>query len=251
MKDKLFLIYSRVNKIIIAWVIIFTFVEIARSAYPSVTAFYIDDNAVWVGDNRYIKYTNVTLHLYANNANYMRFKNSGGSWSDWEPYSTSRSGWILPSVDGQKTVYVQVSTCVPPGSIDESYTQIILDQTAPSTSHSLSGTLGDNGWYKSNITVTLSASDSGSGVDKTYYAIDYGSYQQYSSPFSIGNDGQYTVYYYSTDKAGNLESTKSVTVKIDKTAPSLSMNAEPTYTAGTSNGVSGTASDSTSGDMFR
>jgi hypothetical protein len=36
----------------------------------------------------------------------MRFSNDNATWSDWEPSSTSKT-WILPSGDGQKTVFVQ------------------------------------------------------------------------------------------------------------------------------------------------
>ena len=41
----------------------------------------------------------------------------------------------------------------------------------------------------------------------------------YSAPFSVGADGTHTVEYRSTDKAGNAETAKSVTVKVDATAP--------------------------------
>ncbi len=47
----------------------------------------------------------------------MRFSNDNSHWSEWEPYSTSKT-WTLEGVDGVKTVYVQfqnaaglVSTC--------------------------------------------------------------------------------------------------------------------------------------------
>ena len=36
----------------------------------------------------------------------MRFKNDGGSWSDWESYSSAKT-WTLPTGDGVKTVYAE------------------------------------------------------------------------------------------------------------------------------------------------
>ena len=46
------------------------------------------------------------------------------------------------------------------------------DSTAPTTSHSMTGTLGQNNWYRSNINVTLTANDAGSGPDTTTYWVD-------------------------------------------------------------------------------
>ena len=37
----------------------------------------------------------------------MRFMNEGGSWGDWQPYTTSPVAWSLPAGDGVKRVYVQ------------------------------------------------------------------------------------------------------------------------------------------------
>ena len=52
----------------------------------------------------------ITLSLSAidgiSGVNQTHFSNDNISWSNWEPYSTSKT-WILPSDDGQKTVFVQ------------------------------------------------------------------------------------------------------------------------------------------------
>ncbi len=37
--------------------------------------------------------------------------------------------------------------------------------------------------------------------------------------FSVSADGNHTVYYYSTDRAGNTETTRSTTLKVDQTPP--------------------------------
>ena len=78
---------------------------------------------------------------------------------------------------------------------------------------------GINGWYVSNVTITLNAYDE-SGVDRTYYSIDGGIWQEYTAPFLIYLDGEHSVSYYSVDIYGNTEDVKSVTFRIDLTMPS-------------------------------
>jgi hypothetical protein len=97
----------------------------------------------------------------------------------------------------------------------------VPDSVAPTTSPSLSGTAGENGWYHSDVQVTLTASDNdgGSGVDLVQYKINDGSWQDYSNPFTVSGEGDHSVYYKAQDKAGNWESQKRVAVPIDATAP--------------------------------
>ncbi|MBI3971114.1 MAG: fibronectin type III domain-containing protein [Chloroflexi bacterium] len=138
-------------------------------------------------------------------------------------------------------------------------TTITVDRTAPSTSASLSGTAGTNGWYTSAVTTTLSATDATTGVATTYYAVDnsgctsaaLGNCSIYSSAFSVSTDGNHTVYFFSKDSAGNYEAQKTQQVKIDTVAPSASASLSGTagsngwYTSAVSVTLSG--SDATSG----
>jgi len=95
------------------------------------------------------------------------------------------------------------------------------DTTPPTTSITLAGTAGSNGWYKSSVTVTLTAADGhGTGVNSIKYRVDGGTLKTYSSPFSVSGDKVHTVEYYSTDRNNNVELTKSTAVKIDVTKPS-------------------------------
>ena len=113
---------------------------------------------------------------------------------------------------------VELSTPIVVGKPDQQ------DTTPPITSALLAGTLGSNGWYKAGdqVRLTLTASDVGSGVASTSYAINGGAMQNYSAPV-VFTDGTYTVTYRSVDKAGNVESLKSISFKIDQTAPKFSM----------------------------
>jgi len=96
---------------------------------------------------------------------------------------------------------------------------IKLDKTSPVTIVSVVGTQGTNGWYLSDATVNLTATDNVSGVAKTEYSLDNITWIIYTSPFNIVGEGNATVYYRSTDKAGNVETIKTETMKIDKTKP--------------------------------
>ena len=71
------------------------------------------------------------------------------------------------------------------------------------------------------VKVTLGATDNLSGVDKTYYKTDsMKDFQEYKSTFDVllmeGSNG---VSYYSVDKAGNIESVNTITLKADLINP--------------------------------
>src|SRR5205807_157768 len=106
-------------------------------------------------------------------------------------------------------------------SVSTTVSGINIDLTKPATSASVAGgTPGDNGWYTSDVTVSLSASDNLSGVQSTYYQLDGGSPQPYSgTPVAVQGDLVHTVTFWSVDKAGNSENAESLTVMIDKTSP--------------------------------
>jgi hypothetical protein len=89
---------------------------------------------------------------------------------------------------------------------------------------------GCNGWYLSNVTVTLNATDN-TGVIDTFYRIDGGEWEIYDFPFNISEEGEHTIEYYSYDYVGNIEDVKSSTIDIDKTLSELEVEWE-TYKEG-------------------
>lgn len=101
----------------------------------------------------------------------------------------------------------------------------VTDTTPPITS----ATGGSDNWYNANVISTFSAFDSCSGVKEMHYSID-GSETvapgNYAS-ITISTEGIHNVTYYAVDNAGNKESPKSMTVKIDKTPPVLNLSASP------------------------
>jgi outer membrane protein assembly factor BamB len=106
---------------------------------------------------------------------------------------------------------------------------IKIDAAVPVTQATLAGTQGNGGWYTNEPQVTLSATDTPSGVETTFYTIDGGSQQTYSAPFNISNSGFHTLIYWSVDRAGNTESQRSLLIKVDSVAPSSQAQASSTW----------------------
>ncbi|WP_372661900.1 LamG-like jellyroll fold domain-containing protein [Cohnella sp.] len=91
----------------------------------------------------------------------------------------------------------------------------VVDTTKPETTDN-----APQGWVNHDVTVNLTATDSGSGVAATYYTLNGGDVETGVS-VSLKEDGIYTLVYWSVDNAGNVEEAHTVTVQIDKTAPEL------------------------------
>jgi len=98
-------------------------------------------------------------------------------------------------------------------------TIILTDTWAPTTSSGLTGTVGNNSWYTSGVTVTLTAYDPGSGVNFTNYQINSGGWLNYTGAFLLSGQGSYTIEFYSVDNASNVEATHSISFDIDTVAP--------------------------------
>jgi plastocyanin len=101
-------------------------------------------------------------------------------------------------------------TVVPPPS----------DDTAPpDTSATVGGQQNPDGTYIDMATVTVSASDTGSGVNTIEYAVNDGAWQPYTMPVMVHQVGSHTVRYRATDKAGNVAADKSVRFTVVAAAP--------------------------------
>ena len=102
------------------------------------------------------------------------------------------------------------------------------DRIAPVTMVGQSPAANAAGWNKTDVTVTLAAADEGSGVARTEFAVNGGSWRPYVGPIAVDHDGIYTLQYRSVDEAGNVERTKTARVRIDKTEPLAIAVALPT-----------------------
>jgi pimeloyl-ACP methyl ester carboxylesterase len=112
-----------------------------------------------------------------------------------------------------------------------------LDLAPPITTAIITGTQGQQRFYRSNVNIALSASDvvvSGqesetSGLLKTQYKLDNAGYQTYNpvTPLLIADEGVHTLSFFSTDRAGNNEREQTLNLTIDKTAPEFSIQFNP------------------------
>jgi hypothetical protein len=79
-------------------------------------------------------------------------------------------------------------------------------------------------WNNSNVTVTLDTTDDDSGVKEITYSTNGGANQTYNPTdrILVSPPGTTTISNFATDNVGNQESpAKTLTVKIDKSAPTL------------------------------
>ncbi|MDQ0087543.1 DNA/RNA endonuclease YhcR with UshA esterase domain [Paenibacillus anaericanus] len=93
----------------------------------------------------------------------------------------------------------------------------------PVTTATLSAAANNSGWFNQAVNLTLTATDQGSGKVTTKYAINDGPEVTYAGPVTIDSEGVNVVRYFSVSAAGNIEATKSIEVKLDKTAPIVTL----------------------------
>ena len=157
--------------------------------------------------------SNVTVRLDATDASSgvaaIHYRVDDGPWQDYT------GAFIL--VEGRHALaYYAVDVA---GLVEAEHSaSILIDTTPPTTTAVLSGTLGSNGWYISNVTVSLNATDASSGVASIFYRVDNGPWGTYSGSFSLA-DGPHDIEYYATDRAGNAEPAARRDISIDTMPP--------------------------------
>jgi hypothetical protein len=108
------------------------------------------------------------------------------------------------------------------GNAAQADQQINVDTVTPSISLFIAGTPGQNGWYVSNIEVTASSSDAGSGLASFEYSLNDGAWAPYANslPFAEGRHG---LKFRAIDIAGNITTTPSRAYSIDTTPPLIDL----------------------------
>jgi len=109
------------------------------------------------------------------------------------------------------------------------------DKTPPTTNATPSPAANAAGWNNTNVTVSFNATDNsgGSGVKQITFSatgaqpIASTVVSGASASVNITGEGVTTVSYSATDNAGNVETSKTLTVQIDKTAPTTSAAGSP------------------------
>jgi hypothetical protein len=101
----------------------------------------------------------------------------------------------------------------------------VEDKFPPTVSYKAEPAPNANGWNKSDVTVTISAEDHESGVKQIVYSLDGAQqgpstiFPGASKTFTIDTEGETTITYQAEDYAGNTSGEKTLTIKLDKTAP--------------------------------
>ena len=130
-------------------------------------------------------------------------------------YSFDGLTWFTYSVpfvvaeEGETTIFYRSIDNA--GNIGTPLKEIIkIDYSQPITSINIEGLLVFEDWYDSNALISLLTHDTYSGISTTQYSFDGVTWLSYGEPFNMEG---LSLHYYSTDIAGNIEATKSITIK--------------------------------------
>lgn len=141
---------------------------------------------------------------------------NGGPFTAWLTNTTATQG-TYTGVGGHTYAFYSIARDLV-GNVEaaktvaEATTQIVIDTTPPVIVPQITGTLGNNGWYTSNVTVTWSVSDPESGIASTTGCANT-TLTADTAGVSLGCTA--------TNGAG-LSSSAGVTIQIDKTPPTVS-----------------------------
>jgi len=116
----------------------------------------------------------------------------------------------------------------------------VTDTTAPVTTSNV-----DGDWHQGPFSVSLTATDTLSGVAATYYTLNGGGTQTYSGAFDVSVEGTTTLDFWSEDTLGAVEPANTALVKVDNTAPVTTDDHVGSYTGSATIHLS--ASDALSG----
>ena len=172
---------------------------------------------------------------------------TSGSWT-----KISNGGTVGNLQHGQ-TVYARLTDGTNYGDYASASIVDGIKPNAPTIT--LSGTVGTNSWYKSNVTVKITAgSDGQSGANKIRYKVTGAQTISQtdtaagttSASITISTNGTSTITAYTIDKAGNVSSAKTQQVKKDTIAPTVSSITTGTITENSIQ-VTVSASDGQSG----
>ena len=96
-----------------------------------------------------------------------------------------------------------------------------MDTQFPEVSHQISGTLGENGWYTSNVQVGVSESDPApsSGTQFFQTSLDGVGWTDYTAPLDFV-EGTYVLQMRVIDNADNQD-LNGIALNVDTTAPSI------------------------------
>lgn len=165
--------------------------------------------------------------------------------TDNETPVTSTSGCGPASVTTDGAGFSFTCTATSTGGTATQTVTIKRDASPPVVTPSVTGTMGSNGWYTSDVTVSFSGADATSGIQENHHAGGAES-QCHENTVSADTPGATFICTY-TNGAG-LSTTQSVTVKKDGTVPSVTYSGNAgTYSVDQQVSITCTATDAMSG----
>lgn len=159
------------------------------------------------------------------------------------PPSEPRAGQILPAADltatiqapseGVHDLYVWLEDAA--GNVDAAQAAIIsqalrYDATPPVTTATYSSQPNAAGWFRSSVVVSLAAEDALAGVERTTWQLD-GQPPAASAWAFVEGDGVHELVVQSSDRAGNMEESQALPIRIDTLAPTAALTALPVDSA--------------------
>ncbi len=131
------------------------------------------------------------------------------------PVNYTATGTFFLAGEGEHTVEWRSLDWA--GNLEDVSSMVLtVDDTPPATTITQSETE-----TTTETIFTLTAADSGCGVNVTMYRIDGGGWTVYTGGFTLA-EGEHTIYYYSIDNLGNVEQERSLVVR-----PEVAVNYKP------------------------
>jgi len=138
----------------------------------------------------------------------------------WLPYTSS---FVFSTEGSHLLEYYSVDNA---GNLESIKSAALnIDASDPISTITVTGVLGDNGWFVgASVDVNFTAVDGTSGIAAIFFRMNGGNWQSYLNEFQASQEGTTIIEYYATDIAGNSESPRPFSFRLDSGAPLLTLN---------------------------
>lgn len=148
--------------------------------------------------------------------------------TDAAAWAAKETTYVVPGVRtiGTHTItfYAADAAGNAPGALTKTF--VVNDTLKPVTT--ITTVTAPSGIASGPVTVSLTATDSGSGVANTRYSINGAAATTYTAPFVVAAEGTTTVTYRSVDASSHAETTQTAEIKI-LNLPEVGTDAVSTY----------------------
>ncbi|GAM09957.1 hypothetical protein OR1_02242 [Geobacter sp. OR-1] len=191
-------------------------INIAYDSTPPITDLSTDDKKDVSSE---ILYTNKPLRLLISatdmlsGVNKSEYRIDQGPWQLYSPFTVDdkknhlvsfRSSDNVNNMEITKSVEVHIDKTPPVTKINIGSPSLNISKGHP--------TVNDSTFFY------LEATDNQSGVSRSEYRVDTGEWSPYE-PFTIQDGGKHSIEFRSIDKAGNMETARSMAVMVDTDPP--------------------------------